>query len=394
VGRGTGEGAGEGEEESGKTQGILGDKRLPVSLRAELARMSVRGAMEFGLEWVEDRVREDMDSVMQQTGTLILGCNRSSPRVAVRGELGWMSVKNSLLKKKMQLFGRAEERVDRKPESLYARIWKAEMENPSGTGLAAQARHWKRLLVGGREREEGEEEESWVEKGIERAEQRDREEWREEGEGKTSLTLYMEAKQAPGMEPYLYYLPAKLASFRFKVKSRTLPVSAFLAKQKRGEEPGCRLCGDEREDLRHFLMECQVLEEERERCMQAAGCSIRQQLMDRLMQGGVKVSCSTPQDEWKLTEAVYKMWKVRLQYRYGSAASGLGPTVDISRGDPPATNHVSGGENPSKTTVQDQLNPIERETPSTLSTPNPLSDTPAQETVPRVNGPNRSEICF
>ena len=364
-----------------KLRRILGDRRLPIALRSELVRLVVRGTLEFGLEGIEHKDRKELESVMHQAGTVVLGCNRNTAQVAVRGELGWLSVKNSILKNKVQLVRRAEERVKEKPESLYAKVWTAGWDNPRSTGMAAQAREMKKELVG---EEEGDERVSWTVRGEERVRERDGEEWREEGEKKKSLRPYMQAKHAPVREPYLYFLPAKLAAFRFKIKSQTLPVAAFLAKQGKGSGE-CRMCGGE-EDLQHFLLVCRGLEEERDRCLQVAGFDVSQQLFDWLLRSENKVNCSTPEVEWKISEAVYRMWKARLRIVYQGQT---GP-------------HISHGETPQPTnphhTTPHNTTPSSVPPPGSASANSPAPSPPnqdissihtknrAQATVPRVNG--------
>jgi exonuclease III len=367
-----------------KLRGILGDRRLPIALRSELVRLVVRGTLEFGLEGVDHKDRKELETVMHQAAVVVLGCNRYTAQVAVRGELGWLSVKNSILKNKVQLVRRAEERVREKPDSLYARVWTAGWNNPCSRGLAAQARRWKKELVG---EEGGEEEEvSWTVRGEERVRERDVEEWRKEGEEKKSLRPYMQAKLTPVREPYLYFLPAKLASFRFKIKSQTLPVAAFLAKQGRGGGE-CRMCGG-KEDLQHFLLVCRGLEEEREKCLQVAGFDISQQLFDWLLRSENKVNCSTPEVEWKISEAVYRMWKTRLRVVYQGQ-----PGPNISHGETPQhTNphHTSPCTMPppGTDTNNDSVGPSH----PNQDISNTLIENQAQVTVPRVNGSSGPKI--
>src|SRR5579871_3292516 len=58
------------KKKTAKLRGILGDRRLPVTLRSELTRMAVRGTLEFGLEGVEHKERREMESVMHQAGVI------------------------------------------------------------------------------------------------------------------------------------------------------------------------------------------------------------------------------------------------------------------------------------------------------------------------------------
>jgi len=200
------------------------------------------------------------------------------------------------------------------------------------------------------------------------------------------------------MEGYFHYLPAKLTSFRFKIKSKTLPVAAFLAKQGK-REPECKMCGEEKEDLHHFLVNCRVLEREREQCLEVAGLNLGQQLEDWLMQNGSAEGSATHRSKvWQITQQVYNMWKVRVQQIYKDKR---GDSLSISMGQPPNTTtpHHSSTHPPMHsfpwapqdihTTIQLQTDTMGARTnlKRKRDVSNQLTESHAQPTVPRVNGP-------
>jgi len=88
------------------------------------------------------------------------------------------------------------------------------------------------------------------------------EEWRNEMEGKSTLRIYREFKKEMREEDYEGGMES-----RIWFGARTGSLRLGYRSWGEGEE-GCRLCGAEREDDLHFILECEVLEEIRGEAME------------------------------------------------------------------------------------------------------------------------------
>ena len=82
--------------------------------------------------------------------------------------------------------------------------------------------------------------------------------WRKEMEKKSTLYIYRKRKEEIKEEPYENN---KKSDTWFRAKSNCLP----LGDRNREEATTCKLCGEEIEDLKHFMLNCEMLQHIRTR---------------------------------------------------------------------------------------------------------------------------------
>ena len=125
--------------------------------------------------------------------------------------------------------------------------------------------------------------------------------WREELGQKSSLVIYREWKKEIGNVDWIYdNTPASEILFR----ARTNTLNLRDRKRFKGEETKCLICGEELENLQHFLLECEGYKEERITSMklQQPYRENRSEVIGRFL---FEIK---NEKEAEVKETIYKMW--------------------------------------------------------------------------------------
>ena len=252
----------------------LGTRAAMTLWRARVQAIMDYGAGLWGV-FISPRstVAKKSESIFCQFGRGLIGCGPSAASAFVRGELNMISQASRRDELALRLWHRLE-RAD--PDRLLAYVYKARtldasqsrgryswctaikavINRYSGTALERYLNHelplpdsidWKQI----------------VRKAVKQVDNR---EWLVEARGKEtpkkSLVAYLQAKQAPSMEPYTchrYYRARRITS---QLRAGTLPLMSLLAT--RAKLPSavgtCCMCtANVEENARHFLLECPTL---------------------------------------------------------------------------------------------------------------------------------------
>ena len=127
--------------------------------------------------------------------------------------------------------------------------------------------------------------------------------WREEVNSKVSLKIYEREKTEIREEDVYDNRPSSIILFR--ARSNTLPLND--RNRHKNESMECKLCGNEREDLKHFLLDCRELENYRREVVQLQRPyqENSEEIIGRFLFNKVNV------EETK--EILYRMWRKREQ---------------------------------------------------------------------------------
>lgn len=204
------------------------------------------------IEFTKQEIRQ-LQRIENSVGRQILGAERYSQEAAIRGEIGISSMKARIMEGQIKylqyiLRGEGNELLERIVEEM-----KEKKRNRWIKGLIEDRR-----MVGIKGRNVSNEE---IKKNVRAW---DTNEWKNELEEKSSLRLYkLWRKELGGQESV--YDNREASVILFKARSNNLN----LGDRKRfsNQSTECLMCGDNLEDLKHFLLYCPAYDQERGKTM-------------------------------------------------------------------------------------------------------------------------------
>ena len=202
----------------------------------------------YGTELTNYRIQDvrKLDTIQNSIGRWCLGAPKCTAIEAIRGEMGWSTCKERIIKSKLY-FAKKIERM--RETRITRRVYE---ESKRKSQWCKDIERWKNKL---------QIQEGWTElttreinKKIEELGYR---EWREGIERKSTLTWYGGKTEIRKEDWYCGDWESKLL---FKTRSGTLEVNG---RNREIQEQGCKLCGEEKETIEHLIVECDSYSEER-----------------------------------------------------------------------------------------------------------------------------------
>ena len=178
----------------------------------------------------------------------ILGAPRYAPNCALRGEIGSSQMKTRVMKGHLQYIRGA---IQSNNELVKKVVFK-EIEDGRSKWSKTSAKYLKELKLKILQLEHKKKED--LNKQIQ---EWDSQQWKNEVDSKTSLQMYQSAKNNIKEETIYDNTPASVVLFQARTNS--LPLED--RKRHESKETTCRLCGEETEDLGHFILICTKLSE-------------------------------------------------------------------------------------------------------------------------------------
>ena len=201
----------------------------------------------YGAEVVGLRAA-DLDIIQRQENAAMrrmLGACRGVAVAGMRGDIGIGTVKSRVARGRVQYMRRVEQGEN---EMLKRVMSFARQRNTEWIKETRKCLRWAGI--------EEEEMKTISKKAVKgRVAEKVRQEWIEEMEGKSSLRIYRKFKTEMKEEDYEGGVESRVW---FGARARSLKLGC---RRWNGEGAECRLCGEEREDDEHFLLECGELEQ-------------------------------------------------------------------------------------------------------------------------------------
>ena len=188
-----------------------------------------------------------LERIQNIVGRWGLGVPRSTAIEAIRGEMGWSTFKERILKGKFSFL--------KKIEGLEENRWVKQILQENSVRTA-----WKREIDRWKRRENLEEE--WHRIGSreirKRVEENGLARWHAGMESKSTLKWYRNKERPEALQWHVGDWGSRLL---VKTRTGTLEVKA---RDREERDQGCSSCRDVRETVEHFLVECVRYERERE----------------------------------------------------------------------------------------------------------------------------------
>jgi len=212
--------------------------------------MSATGVM----SWKQKEI--DELQVIENGALRKILCGRSyTPICALRGEVGSSLMETRIIKNRLKY-----DHYLRHGGNKMLEIIREDMENKKHSWIRETKKYGEKVEIGKDRR--------CNEKMIDHIDRKCREydtsEWRKEVETKTSLYIYKEWKRNVGE---VAYCEGNYES-RLWLEARTNTLTLRDRKRFVGESVECIICGYEREDLMHFILDCPSLMEERQKIVE------------------------------------------------------------------------------------------------------------------------------
>ncbi|XP_043192465.1 uncharacterized protein LOC122365374 [Amphibalanus amphitrite] len=183
----------------------------------------------------------------------ILGAPRYTANCALRGEIGASTMKTRVMKGHLQYVRSTLQGNNQ----LLKEVIETQLEEKSTKWAKMINAHLETLNLSQKDLRDLKKEElnqnmiRWDDKR-----------WKEEVETKTSLRIYKRWKLKVKEDDVYDNTPQ--SRILFQARTNTLPLNS--RKRFTKEKTNCVLCDEQNEDLKHFLLECPILSEIREKC--------------------------------------------------------------------------------------------------------------------------------
>eukprot|EP01094_Clydonella_sp_ATCC50884_P030094 TRINITY_DN967_c0_g1_i1.p1 TRINITY_DN967_c0_g1~~TRINITY_DN967_c0_g1_i1.p1 ORF type:complete len:1425 (-),score=122.70 TRINITY_DN967_c0_g1_i1:951-5225(-) len=293
---------------------VLTSKYLPARTKELVWNAKARPVMEYGSAVFHPHRSKwtSLDSVQHQALCKCLGVNRYSAKVGVRGELGARSMRGRmeilLLRTKARINGKT--RHDRMP-LLDDTVSNAELSRVGG--FRANWRFlWIRIVKHhGEERAQAlfqtlqdagsDEDITAAADAIMNPIEIKRN--RKDREKKSTISEMRKTVDDMQPEPHTKWKDTVRGRLMGKIRTGMLPLEWLKKKQKPAESDGiCKLCEQDTETLKHFLLECEKLDR--------SGIPEAFRTFEHLTGG------TTPKEQVLASHHVQSLWNQRLSIRY------------------------------------------------------------------------------
>ena len=209
------------------------------------------GVMRFTLEEIEE-----LQKIENTVYRKILGGRRTSPKVTLRGEIGASRVETRIIKSKLTLI---KSIMEGKNELIKEILGNMIRNNKSKWKKKLEIQMNKVNITYRNIEEKGKKE---IKKKIT---EWDTEEWRKELEEKSTLEIYKRNKERIGDEGI--YDNRRSSRLLYEARANILDLNDRRRHEKEIEKriTTCTLCGGEYEDINHFMLKCEELEDQRDK---------------------------------------------------------------------------------------------------------------------------------
>jgi hypothetical protein len=288
--------------------------RMGMGQRRRLWQCLGVPGMQYGAEvWVANKGEgEKMELVQRQAGRRVLGCSSRLSDEAVRGELGWLSVRGRSDELRLRFLGRLMRMSASRAVKQFLLVRTQDLEDGLGCGKGWCAKvaqlveryQLQQECAAGAKMKAAE----WNAAVREAVEAKEEEEWRAAVEASAGLEFYSRLKERLELEKYVDggVRARKGAVLRTNLRGGCSELQVQVGKYEgtAREERLCRVCGSGEmvEDEGHFLLYCPALREPRA----AMWTRIRGQLETCVMAGSGAPSA------WAVVEAMPDRDKVSL----------------------------------------------------------------------------------
>ena len=215
----------------------------------------------------------------------ILKAPSYTPIVALRGEIGSSCMLERVIRGKILYWKYIKEGENELLKEIM-RSEKASFNKTVNKYLEIVQLKKKDILINNKE---------WIKKELKKWDER---EWRNELERKSTLKIYAENKKS--IKENIYFNNNE-SLLMFRIKTNTLPLND--RKRHTAEDTSCKLCNYECEDVQHFMIDCNSLQECRKNIfeLQRPVNENKDKVLGELLFGyGIKNEIG-----------IYNMWKLR-----------------------------------------------------------------------------------
>ncbi|KAG0421062.1 hypothetical protein HPB47_003046 [Ixodes persulcatus] len=198
-----------------------------------------------------------LDRHQYELGRWLLGGSSCTANTAVTGEMGWSTHQNREARSKLQYMGR----LKFLPEKNYARRMYYHIRyKGTRTNWIKKLKDIDTKYSGDTNRQQATTEREWARTIRKEVTQAGIQQWQRAIQRKQSLELYRRHKSEPA--PYHRYRGDRASALLFQARTGCLLTQSRKC-ELYGEDPTCRLCGEENETIEHVVNRCRSLEHTR-----------------------------------------------------------------------------------------------------------------------------------
>ena len=242
-------------------------KGLSVEASLRVWNYLIRSVLEYGAEVTGFGQWPEAEYIQNEVGRKILGVIKSCSTLAVRGELGWWTLKARRDLVMLRFWGKI---VNKRDNTLIKRIYRyRKRSQPIKGSWCDQVRNVLNDLGLGEywESEDIGSVQAWSNRVEKEIKNREVLTWLNAVQAAPKLRTYRRIKSNLGLEEYLLDIPFQSRKLRSQMRSGSnfLRIEQGRWERLNREDRICLVCmTGEVEDEKHFLLDCYVYEEDRQ----------------------------------------------------------------------------------------------------------------------------------